>query len=117
MKRLKTILLFLVICISCFAQNRTRTNTSTNKRVIWEYKVVKVSYNDYDYSSPKFRDQTAILDKMDNEGWEIDSLYIDSVYTEKFPNFSFSERDLDGIHINTRTAVVKFVFKRPKSGK
>lgn len=45
MKRLKTILLFLIICISCFAQNRTRTNTSTNannttnQRVIWESKV------------------------------------------------------------------------------
>lgn len=37
MKRLKTILLFLIICISCFAQNRTRTNTS--QRVIWESKV------------------------------------------------------------------------------
>ena len=112
MKRLKTVLLFLVVCISCFAQNRTRTNT--NQRVIWEYKVVKV--NDYFYNShsyafnpPKFYDQTAMLNEMGNKGWELVN-----VYTEVSTVFGTNNNRYNG---NTKTQVVNFVFKRPKSGK
>lgn len=114
MKRLKTILLFLVICISCFGQNRTRTNT--NQRVIWEYKVVKV--NDYFYNNnshscafnpPKFYDQTAMLNEMGNKGWELVN-----VYTEVSTVFGTNNNRYNG---NTKTQVINFVFKRPKSGK
>lgn len=109
MKKLKTILLFLVICISCFGQNRTRT-----QRIIWEYKVVKVNdyfYNSssYVYSPPKFYDQTAMLNEMGNKGWELVN-----VYTEVSTVFGTNNNRYNG---NTKTQVINFVFKRPKSGK
>lgn len=124
MKRLKTILLFLVICISCFAQNRTRTNASTSitnnttsQRVIWEYEVVKVNDSSIDWrklSSPEFRDQTDMLNLMGSRGWELVSVYTE--IATAFPNFG-EDRYVTGIRSNTRTQVVYFVFKRPKSGK
>ena len=127
MKRLKTILLFLVICISCFAQNKTRTNTSTNKRtntstnkrtntstnkrtntstnkrVIWEYKVV-IKQDGYFWDSKyqhKFPNQTAMFKEMGNEGWELASVYteIPSIYLGEGTKLS---------------SVTHFVFKRPK---
>lgn len=109
MKRLKTILLFLIICISCFAQNRTRA-----QRIIWEYKVVKVNdyfYNSssYVYNPPKFYDQTAMLNEMGNKGWELVN-----VYTEVSTVFGTNNNRYNG---NTKTQVINFVFKRPKSGK
>lgn len=123
MKRLKTILLFLVICISCFAQNRTRTNTSTNtnnttsQRVTWEYEIIKVndsSINWHKQSSPEFHDQTSMLNLMGSSGWELVSVYTE-IATE-FPNFG-EDRYVTGIRSNTKTQVINFVFKRPKSGK
>ena len=106
MKRLKTILLFLIICISCFGQNRTRTNTTnTSKRVIWEYKVV-ISSDGHFWDSKyqyEFPSQTAMLKEMGNEGWELISVYVE------IPSF----------YEGTRASrdVINFVFKRPKSGK
>lgn len=122
MKKLKTILLFLVICISCFAQNRTRTNTNTtantkttNQKVIWEYEVVKVenywSRNDT-YRAPEFiANQTDMLNRMGNEGWELVNVYTE--IATAFPNFGKSDY-VNGIRSNIRTTVVNFVFKRPK---
>jgi carbonic anhydrase len=107
MKKIKIILLFLVICISCFAQNRTRTNTSTNKRVIWEYKVV-IKQDGYFWDYPKylhaFPNQTAMLKEMGNEGWELVNVYIE------IPSIYLGE----GTKLSSTT---HFVFKRPKSGK
>lgn len=112
MKRLKTILLFLVICLTCFAQNRTRTNTS--QKVIWEYKIIKVndlfySNRDHIFIPPKFHDQTAILNEMGNKGWELVN-----VYTEVSTVFGTNNNRYNG---NTKTQVINFVFKRPKSEK
>ena len=130
MKRLKTILLFLVICISCFAQNRTRTNTTTNantsnnttnatsQRIIWEYEVITVTDDHILFSdtsrAPEFSDQTDVLNLMGRNGWELVSVYTE--VTTYFPNFGDS-RYFTGIRGNTRTSEIKFVFKRPKSGK
>ena len=125
MKRLKTILLFLIICISCFGQNRTRTNTTNtsnntnNQRVIcWEYRVVSNYSNNYYRddvkSSPAFKDPERMLNEMGKEGWELVSTYTE--IATAFPNFGNSDSVL-GICSNTRTIIVNFVFKRPKSGK
>ena len=125
MKRLKTILLFLIICISCFGQNKTRTNTTNNntnntisQRVIWEYKVIS-SNNYYDGDdtkrSPSFNDPDFMLFKMGREGWELVSTYTE--IATAFPNFDWRDNYISGIRSNTRTTVVYFVFKRPKSGK
>jgi hypothetical protein len=125
MKRLKIILLFLVICISCFGQNRTRTNTSTNtnnttsQRVTWEYKIISSNnhYNDDDTKEgPWFiSNQELMLNKMGIEGWELVSTYTE--IATAFPNFDWRDNYISGIRSNTRTTVINFVFKRPKSGK
>jgi hypothetical protein len=126
MKRLKTILLFLIICISCFGQNRTRT-----QRVIWEYKVVKVNdrfYNnsDFRFNPPMFHDQTAMLNKMGNEGWELVNVYtevstvVGDVEPQQLKLYRINGSTIKTYNFNDssiKTQVINFVFKRPKSEK
>ena len=55
----------------------------------WEYKVVKVAGNDADiaadFGTLMFADQTAMLNKMGKEGWELVSAYTET--GTAFPNF------------------------------
>ena len=83
-----------------------------SKNEQWEYKVVKVAGHDAeiaaDFGTLVFADQTAMLNKMGKEGWELVSTYTET--GTAFPNFGNSEY-VTGIRDNTRTAVVNFVFK------
>ena len=91
---------------------------SCNKNTPWEYKVVKVAGKPAeelaDYGPLVYGDQTAMLNKMGKEGWELVSTYTETATS--FPNFGSSEF-VTGIRTNTRTCVVNFVFKRQSDGK
>lgn len=86
-----------------------------SKNEQWEYKVVKVAGHDAeiaaDFGTLVFADQTAMLNKMGKEGWELVSAYTET--GTAFPNFGNSEY-VTGIRDNTRTAVVNFVFKNQR---
>lgn len=119
MKRLKTILLFLVICISCFGQNQTRV-----QRVIWEYKVVKVNdyyYNnsEYRFNPPRFYNQTAMLNEMGNEGWELVNVYtevstvVGDVAPQQLKLYKINGSIIKTYNFNDssiKTQVINFVF-------
>ena len=91
---------------------------SCSKNTPWEYKVVKVAGKPAetlaDYGALVYGDQTAMLNKMGKEGWELVSTYTETATA--FPNFGNSDY-VTGIRDNTRTSVVNFVFKRQSDGK
>ncbi len=91
---------------------------SCGKNSQWEYKVVKVAGKPAetlaDYGSLVYGDQTAMLNKMGQEGWELVSTYTETATA--FPNFGNSDY-VTGIRDNTRTSVVNFVFKRQGDSK
>lgn len=114
MKRLKTILLFLVICISCFGQKSANKTNTNNQRVIWEYIEIKVegsSLSKYGYNTPDFSNQTGMLNLMGSMGWELVNVYTETA--TEFPSFGSN----GVIGSNTKTQIINFVFKRPKSEK
>jgi len=91
---------------------------SCSKNTPWEYKVVKVAGKDAeslaDFGPLVYGDQTAMLNKMGKDGWELVSTYTETATA--FPNFGNSEY-VTGLRDNTRTSVVNFVFKRQSDGK
>jgi hypothetical protein len=91
---------------------------SCSKNTPWEYKVVKVAGKPAetlaDYGALVYGDQTAMLNKMGKEGWELVNTYTETATA--FPNFGNSDY-VTGIRDNTRTSVVNFVFKRQSDGK
>ena len=91
---------------------------SCSKNSPWEYKVVKVAGKPAetlaDYGALVYGDQTAMLNKMGKEGWELVSTYTETATA--FPNFGNSDY-VTGIRDNTRTSVINFVFKRQSNGK
>ena len=91
---------------------------SCSKNTPWEYKVVKVAGKPAetlaDYGALVYGDQTAMLNKMGKEGWELVGTYTETATA--FPNFGNSDY-VTGIRDNTRTSVVNFVFKRQSDGK
>ena len=91
---------------------------SCSKNSPWEYKVVKVAgklaETLADYGALVYGDQTAMLNKMGKEGWELVSTYTETATA--FPNFGNSDY-VTGIRDNTRTSVVNFIFKRQSDGK
>ena len=101
----------LALCLVAFL-------ASCNKSTPWEYKVVKVAGKEAetlaDYGALVYGDQTAMLNKMGKEGWELVSTYTETATA--FPNFGNSDY-VTGIRDNTRTSVVNFVFKRQSDGK
>lgn len=103
--------IFLALCMVALL-------ASCSKNTSWEYKVVKVAGKEAetlaDYGALVYGDQTAMLNKMGNEGWELVSTYTETATA--FPNFGNSDY-VTGIRDNTRTSVVNFVFKRPSDGK
>lgn len=107
MKKILLLLCFIATLVSC-----------GNKNAEWEYKIVKVAGADAevmaDYGTLVFADQTAMLNKMGKEGWELVSTYTET--GTSFPNFGNSEY-VTGIRDNTRTVVINFVFKRISDGK
>lgn len=88
---------------------------SCNDDKSWEYKVVKVEGKEAnslpDFTTMEFDDQTSMLNKMGNNGWELVSTYTE--VGTAFPNFGNNEY-VTGLRDNHRTCVVNFVFKRPK---
>ena len=64
-----------------------------SKNEQWEYKVVKVARHDAeiaaDFGTLVFADQTAMLNKMGKEGWELVSAYTETGTAS--PNFGNSE--------------------------
>ena len=91
------------ILVSCTTQTQS-----------WEYKVVKVAGKDAarlaDYGPLVYGDQTPMLNKMGEDGWELVNIYTE--VATAFPNFGNSEY-VTGIRENVRTSVINFVFKRP----
>ena len=102
MKKILLTLLCVVLLSACSNGNK------------WEYKVVKVAGQDAevmaDYSPKVYSDQTPMLNKMGEDGWELIDVYTE--VTTVHPNFGNSEY-VTGIRENTRTSVLNFVFKRP----
>jgi len=102
MKKLVFILIIVLLC-SC---------NGTHK---WEYKIVKVAGKETekmaDFSPLKYADQTPMLNKMGEDGWELVNSYTET--STSFPNFGSGEYVI-GLRDNTRTCVVSFIFKRPK---
>ncbi|WP_300729917.1 DUF4177 domain-containing protein [uncultured Bacteroides sp.] len=102
MKRFIFISFTLLLFFSC--SNETK----------WEYKVVKVAGQNAevmeDFAPMVFNDQTPMLNKMGQDGWELVNTYteINTVH----PNFGNSEY-VTGLRENTRTSVLNFIFKRP----
>ena len=94
------------------------TLVSCNDNTPWEYKVVKVAGKEAevmaDYGSLVYGDQTAMLNKIGKDGWELVSTYTETATA--FPNFGNSDY-VTGIRDNTRTSVINFVFKRKSDGK
>ncbi len=84
----------------------------------WEYKVVKVAGKPAEtlaeYGPLVYGDQTAMLNKMGKDGWELVSTYVE--VATAFPNFGDASY-VTGIRDNTRTSVINFVFKRQSDGK
>ena len=106
------------LMIGCLIATLLSLESCNNKPETWEYKVVKVAGKEAEYredfGSLVFSDQTAMLNKMGKEGWELVSAYTET--GTAFPNFGSSEY-VTGIRDNTRTSVVNFVFKRISDGK
>lgn len=106
------------LMIGCLVATLLSMESCKNKPETWEYKVVKVAGKEAEYredfGSLVFSDQTAMLNKMGKEGWELVSAYTET--GTAFPNFGSSEY-VTGIRDNTRTSVVNFVFKRISDGK
>ena len=107
-----------VILFACLLATLTVMFSCSSKPQAWEYKVVKVAGKNAgymaDYGTLAFGDQTAMLNKMGKEGWELISTYTE--IGTSFPNFGNSEY-VTGLRDNTRTCVVNFVFKRKSDGK
>lgn len=105
-----------LIMIGCLITAFACTESCTKPQK-WEYKIVKVAGKETEYretfGSLVFNDQTAMLNKMGNEGWELVSTYTETGTV--FPNFGNSEY-VTGIRDNTRTNVLNFVFKRVSDG-
>ena len=103
--------ILLALCVVAFLASCSKNNP-------WEYKVVKVAGKPAeelaDYGALVYGDQTAMLNKMGKEGWELVSTYTET--GTSFPNFGNSEY-VTGLRTNTRTVVVNFVFKRISDGK
>ena len=106
------------LMIGCLVATLLSMESCKNKPETWEHKVVKVAGKEAEYredfGSLVFSDQTAMLNKMGKEGWELVSAYTET--GTAFPNFGSSEY-VTGIRDNTRTSVVNFVFKRISDGK
>jgi hypothetical protein len=104
--------ILLIICLIAGLMTSCEIRKQT-----WEYKVVKVAGKEAevlaDYGSLVYGDQTTILNKMGEDGWELVSTYTE--IATAFPNFGNSEY-VTGIRENVRTSVVNFVFKRPSTG-
>jgi hypothetical protein len=66
------------------------------------------------YGPLVYGDQTSMLNKMGQEGWELVNTYTE--IATAFPNFGNSEY-VTGLRENVRTSVINFVFKRPSDGK
>ena len=102
----------------CLLATLTIFFSCSSKPQAWEYKVVKVAGKNAeymaDYGTLVYGDQTAMLNKMGEEGWELVSTYTE--IGTSFPNFGNSEY-VTGLRDNTRTCVVNFVFKRMSDGK
>lgn len=98
--------LIAMLMVSCGTKEQT-----------WEYKVVKVAGKDAEimakYGPLVYGDQTAMLNKMGKDGWELVSTYTE--VATAFPNFGNSEY-VTGLRENVRTSVINFVFKRPSTG-
>ena len=103
---------FLFVAIAVIALSSCTENTK------WEYKVVKVAGQNAeslpDYAPMVFNDQTPMLNKMGEDGWELVNSYTET--NTVHPNFGNSEY-VTGIRENTRTSVLNFVFKRTKQKK
>ena len=95
--------ILLALCLVAFLASCSKNNP-------WEYKVVKVAGKPAeelaDYGALVYGDQTAMLNKMGKEGWELVSTYTETATA--FPNFGNSDY-VTGIRDNTRTSVVNFV--------
>ncbi|MDO5396047.1 MAG: DUF4177 domain-containing protein [Bacteroidales bacterium] len=79
----------------------------------WEYKIVKITgESGTDFSRCSYDDPSRQLNRLGEKGWELVDVYteIETVH----PNFGNSEY-VTGLRPNSRTAVVNFVFKRPKT--
>jgi len=90
----------------------------------WEYKIVRVEAESNalyayfnggeDLGANTFADQTAMLNFLGADGWELVDVYTE--VSTSFPNLS-AGKYVTGIKPNTKTAVLNFVLKRPYSGK
>ena len=107
-----------LLMIGCLIATLACMVSCNSKPQTWEYKVVKVAGKEAEYQadfgSLVYGDQTAMLNTMGNEGWELVSTYTET--STAFPNFGSSEY-VTGLRDNTRTSVVNFVFKRISDGK
>ena len=82
----------------------------------YEYKIVRIPGKNIcevitgiDAFPSDFDDQTAMLNKMATQGWELDNVYTE--IETAYPNFG-DKHYHTGIKTNTKTRALNFIFKR-----
>lgn len=105
MKSINIIFVFVLFLVFVGCQN--------NKK--WEYKVVKISAENYSRTNYESKFATnvlpkdSILNSYGNEGWELTTSYLE--VETAFPNFG-DEKYVTGLQPNIRPQDLVLIFKR-----
>lgn len=112
MKKLSFFLLVCAITVGCNDSSTSSDGTSTSSDV-WEYKVIELKSDGFcskfDSKSFDVDEEIELLDALGEEGWELVDTY--TIVETVHPNFGNSDY-VTGIRENTRTQMIKYVFKR-----
>lgn len=105
---MKTLNVFLILSIVF-----TLSSCQNNKK--WEYKVVKISAQDYSSTSYESKYKTNVFpndstfNSFGEEGWELTTSYLE--LETAFPNFG-DEKYVTGLQPNVRPQDAVLIFKR-----
>lgn len=109
----KQFILYITLLLLLCACSKTKYEYKI-VRVTDEYEILGLSPSDTRLSA-NFGDQTELLNRMSDEGWELDEVYTET--STSYPNFG-EPKYHTGIKSNVHTSALNFIFKREKnSGK
>ena len=106
---MKKIILFTILFVAAVS-----CTSESNRSDSWEYKVIEIDGSGYSNFEPLTFDadnEVEQLNTLGEDGWELVGVY--TIVGTVHPNFGNSDY-VTGIRENTRTRIVKYVFKRPK---